>query len=135
MVSHSSRYDYAFAAKLARLAESLLETARREPASYDFDLSTDFSWAQHWLDEARHDKILGPHFTRAAVLNLYSALAQDNALVTVVEKWKLDSVLAEEGVLDSHCAPLVRNSQFEHFAVPPDSFAINKDIVFVGIQS
>ena len=49
---------------------------------------------------------------------------------------KLESVLAEEGVSDSHCANLVRNSQLEHFAVTPDSaFAINKDTVLVGIQS
>jgi len=58
-------YDYAFDAMLARLAESLLETARREPASPDFCLSTYFSRAQHRLDEARQDSILGPHIARA----------------------------------------------------------------------
>ena len=82
---------------LARLAESFLETAHREPTSSDLDLSTDFSWALHWIDTARQDSILGPHIARAQVLNLYSASAQDNALVSPVEfeiKW--NSFLAEE---------------------------------------
>jgi len=41
--SQTSQYDCSFAAMLARLAESFLEAARREPTSSDLDLSTYFS--------------------------------------------------------------------------------------------